>query len=83
MISNSVSIKIVDSPEEAPNYTNDTMLLKMKRCIIVGKGTIKGNPTIDIQLTDDSGKKYVIMTTGAIITGISEAVKGKKQRDLN
>ena len=81
MISNSVSVEIVDSPDDAPNYENDFTILKMKKCIVVGKGTVEGNPTVDIQLTDKNGKKFLIMATGGIMEMISGAVAGKRSRD--
>jgi hypothetical protein len=79
-ISLSVNIKIVDTPMEAPNYPDSVQLLEMKECIIVGKGTVKGNPTVGIQLTDKAGNKYVVMTTGGLIQMISDAVVGTQQR---
>jgi hypothetical protein len=75
-ISMKVDIKIVDSPAEAPNYPDSVQLLEIEKCIIVGKGTVKGNPTVDIQLTDKAGNKYVVMTTGGLIQMISGAYNG-------
>ena len=83
MITSWVSVKIVDSSKEAPNYGDDFTLLKAHTCIIVGRGTVAGNPTVDIQLTDEHGKKFLIMATGGIMEMIGAAVAGKRQRDLN
>ena len=83
MITNTVSIEIVDSPDQAPKYEKDFTLLKMQKCIVVGKGTVNGNPTIDIQLTDENGNKFLIMATGGIIEMISGAIAGKRIRGYN
>lgn len=81
MISKQLDIKIVDTPIEAPNYGPDYTGLKMVKCIIVGKGTKSGKPTVDIQLTDKEGNKYLIMTTGAILESLGGAIMGKRERD--
>lgn len=81
MFTNTVTVKIVDDYKDAPKYSDDTTMLKMKECIIVGKGTEAGNPSVDIQLTDKDGNKFLIMATGGIIEMIAGAIVGKKERD--
>ncbi len=82
MISGHVEIQIVDSIEEAPKYKKEEFtILKMEKCIIVGKGTTEGNPTVDIQMTDANGKKYLVMAKAGIIEGMGSATAGKRMRD--
>lgn len=79
MISNQVEINIVDDPKYAPNYGNDFKIIKMQKCIVVGNGTVEGNPTVDIQLTDANGKKYLIMATGWLMESITAVVTAKRK----
>ena len=83
MISNDVVIKIVDTSKDAPMYNEEFTPVKMKKCIIVGKGTVTGNPTIDIQLEDEAGNKYLIMATGGLIEMIAGAITGKRLQGAN
>lgn len=81
MHTNKINVQIVDSPDDAPKYDKETPLLEMTTMIIVGEGTIDGKPSVDIQLSDMHGNKYVIMATGGIIEMMGSAVKGKRERD--
>ena len=82
MISNAVNIQTVDSPEQAPKYDGaEFTIVKIQNAIIVGKGTVKGNPTVDIQLVDEQGRKFLIMATAGIVEGLAGAVAGKRIRD--
>lgn len=84
MITNSVTLKIVDSPSEAPDYKKleeEYTLLQMKYCYVIANGTQEGNVTVDIQLVDEHGKKYVIMATGRIINMIAIAINSKQPED--
>jgi len=74
-------VEIVDYPEEAQKYGNKTTLLVIKKCVIVGKGTINGLPTVDIQMQDESGKKFLVMATGRIIEMLAGTIVGKRERD--
>jgi len=76
-------IKIVDTSTDAPTYGGEYTLLKMTEAIIIGRGMANGTPTVDIQLTDDEGNKFLVMATGGIIEMLGIAVTGKRQRDLN
>ena len=76
MISNETVIQIVGSIAEAPNYGTDVTMLKVKKCIVVKKGTKFGYPTIDIRMEDASGKKHLVMATGGLMQMIAAAVKG-------
>ena len=69
-------MEIVDTPNDAPNYREDPKWtgLEVTKCVIVDKGTQEGRPTVDIQLEDKDGKKYVAMATGKIISMIASTV---------
>jgi hypothetical protein len=76
------TVKIVDEPLQAPTYDAATVeLLKITRCIVVGKGTESGLPTVDIQLEDLKGNQYVAMTTGSLVESLAAIVIGKRERD--
>lgn len=62
--------------KEAPRYNHGEKLLKIDACIVVKQGTEKGNPSVDFQLSDENGNKYVVMATGNIIETIGGYVKG-------
>lgn len=81
MISNKIDISIKDTPDQAPTYQDDWTPVRMEKCIIVGKGTKSGKPTVDLQLKDKDGNKYLIMTTGAILESLAGAITGKRERD--
>ena len=77
MITQDINVKIVKSAEDAPNY--NTMEekftpIKMKTAIIVRDGTREGRPTVDIQCEDAEGNKFLIMTTGRILTMVTKLV---------
>ena len=76
IISNQINITIAETPDEAPKYHNTTTMLKLTKCIIVGNGTQAGKPTVDLQMIDTMGRKYLVTTTGAIIEGLAGVIKG-------
>lgn len=49
-----------------PEYTG----LKLVEAVVVRKGTVNGNSTVDLILTDESGKKFVTMVTGNLLKSI-------------
>ena len=71
MTSRNVSVKIA-SVDAAPMYNEDTKMLKLTNCIIVERGTLQGRTTIDLQMTDAEGNKYLVMTTGRILSRIAQ-----------
>jgi hypothetical protein len=80
MINNDIILELVDVPTQAPYYGEDFKMLKMVRGVVVGKGTIKGKPTIDIQLVDQDGNKYLVMATGGLLEMIAAAIRGKRMQ---
>lgn len=81
LITNSVNVKIVDTPAEAPTYGEETKLIRITDVIIVGKGTEAGLPTVDLKMVDPDGNEYLVMATGAIIESIGGCVSGKRTAD--
>ena len=78
---NDLKILLANSVEEAPNYTKPEYLsANLTIAQVVGKGTVKGNPTVDFIFEDESGQKYVAMLTGGLVAGIAQAIEGMKQR---
>lgn len=67
-------IKIFKDAEEATqagySYDPPTKGLELKEAVVVQKGTMEGNPTVDLILTDLFGNKYVAMVTGALLSMI-------------
>lgn len=51
----------------APEYTP----VKIEKVVVVKKGTQNGNPTVDLLLIDETGKKYMTMTTAALLRSIA------------
>lgn len=80
-VTDSVKLTIVDTPDNAPNYGTDTTMLRITDVIVVGKGTVNGNPTVDVQMVDQAGNKYLVMATGGIMEMIGGAVAGKRTKD--
>lgn len=79
---NVLNIKIVNSPLEAPNYNKDGDWegLTLQKCIVVCDGMEGGNPSVDLQLVDESGKKYVAMITGSLLESAGSVIAGVKHR---
>lgn len=69
--------------EDAPNYGTDTKLLRVDEAIIVKNGTIKGYPTIDLQMKDQAGNKYVVMASGRLFEMLGSAIEGTRKNGMN
>lgn len=75
METNVLKIEIVNTVDEAPNYKSNNEKFKaavLKKAIIVRKGTIEGNDTIDLQFQDAAGNKYVAMVTAQILKTLTD-----------
>ena len=75
------NVVLHDSPAEAPKYGTDVTLLRIERALVVGKGMVSGAPSVDLQMTDASGRKFLVMTTGSLLEMLGGAIAGKRQRD--
>lgn len=75
-----LSISIVPSPEDAPDYKGTaSRSAELTRAIIVKGGTTSGKPTVDLQFVSEDGTAFVAMTTGAILEGLAAAIQGAKR----
>lgn len=82
MGTNDLSIEI-KTIETAPNYRKDRPEFKsalITRAIIIEKGTVTKNPTVDIWFENDQGQKYIAMITGDLILTLAEVIEGVKLR---
>ena len=48
--------------------------------LLVGKGTVNGAPTLDIQMEDANGNKYMALMSGGMLESINGACKGLEAR---
>ncbi|MDI1227392.1 MAG: hypothetical protein PSY14_06895 [bacterium] len=80
---NMLTIEIKNSPSDAPDYAQGTRGgegfkgAKILKAIVVRKGTEEGNDTVDLQFEDDSGQKFVAMTTGKLLQQLAGTLNVK------
>lgn len=68
MGTNSISITVHESPQEAPKYEAPEHLhATLIQAVVVKRGTLQGNPTIDLVFRDDKGQKYISMITARLL----------------
>ena len=83
MGTNSVSVNIHDSIEEAPNYEEPEFKSAVIESVeVIANGTVGGNPTIDVIFVA-GGQKYVAMIAADLMTmvhGVIQGVKARNQR---
>lgn len=80
---NALEIKLCNSVEEAPIYQKeDFTALVLKQAVVVKNGTVEGNPTVDLVLTDADGKSYIAMVTGRILKTLSSVI-GNTNNEMN
>lgn len=60
--------------EEAPCYGDDHTPLELESVEVVLRGTAGGNPTVDLILTDESGRKYVSLTFGSHLVALGKVL---------
>ena len=51
---------------QAPEYK----AIEIEKVVVVRKGTVAGNPTVDLVLKDESGQKFVCMVTANLLKSI-------------
>jgi len=81
MITNILDIEPNHTVDSAPKYDSSVTILKAVKALIVRKGTVNKKSTVDIQCVDETGKKYLIMATGAILVCLGRAIEGGE--DIN
>lgn len=83
MTTNSLNIKIVNSPAEAPHYRRDHVDIRaasITEALIVCNGTESGKSTVDFRFKDEQGAEYVAMLTGALVQQLAAAIRGAEAR---
>lgn len=82
MGTNDLDILLCDTPQEAPVYrAPEYKAGNLKRAVVVGWGTVNGNPTIDFIFEDESGQKYIAMITATLIEQLAAMARGLKERN--
>lgn len=78
----SLNISRFPNPETASanGYSKDdkyagARAVEILEAVIVGNGTVGGNPTVDLLIHDSSGNKYVCMITGRLLAGLVGAIE--------
>lgn len=74
-IHNSLSIRIFDTAKEAIDegfvYREPAVKpIKVLTAVVVRKGTVAGNPTVDFLLEDETGQRFVFLITGNLLKTI-------------
>lgn len=75
-----LKFKMFDSPGEAPLYHEGYHAAGLKEAVVVGNGTDKGLASVDLIFMDGDGKKYVAMTSGALIRSLLQCIDGVEER---
>lgn len=76
----SVNIQMFDKPEDAPNYRRpEYEAVMLESASVVSKGTVEGNPTVDLILIDENGQKHVALVKGSFLEAIGRVVTAKRQ----
>lgn len=71
----SLKLEIKESSYEAPNYKENGegfVTVKLTKAIVVRKGMLNGNDTIDLQFEDDAGNKYVALITAKLLKTVTD-----------
>lgn len=76
MGTNHLSIKLFNSPSEAPKYElPEHRYATIDEAIVVKGGTVRGKPTVDLIITDQAtGQKFVAMITGHLLQTLSDVM---------
>lgn len=78
---NDLNIRLCDTPADAPSYTTpEYKAANLHTAVIVGMGTVAGNPTVDLVFTDENGQRYIAMITGGLMENLNAAIQGMKAR---
>jgi len=74
----SINVRVFDEPKDAPIYRlPEYKAVTLDSVAVVGKGTVNGNPTVDLIFSDGQGQKYMALVKGSFLETIGELVKSK------
>ena len=76
MITRKLDVSVFPCAHVAPSYGKEVKMLRIEKALIVQKGTVKGNTTVDLQMIDEDGKPFLVMATGGILQMLAAAIKG-------
>lgn len=81
---NTLNIKCVDSPDEAPNYNDDLTIrgINIDHVLVVGKGMQSGLATVDFVLETQDGDKFMFMITGTLLKNLVSVIEGVEARTI-
>lgn len=77
---NSLIIELVEG-KQGPFYPSTTEGIALKKAVVTEQGTKLNLPIVDLVFKDEHGNEFVATTTGAIIIGLSDAIKGVNMRN--
>lgn len=80
---NVLKIKIHDSVDEAPHWNRDhadVRLVDIESAHIVCGGMASGKSSVDIEIVDLEGNRFVGILTGDLIKGLAKAIEGAENR---
>lgn len=74
---NILQMQVVSGPDQAPTYQSPQYrAVEIELALIIKNGTQSGKPTVDLVLADESGNRYVVLITGALIQNLAAAIVG-------
>lgn len=82
-MANILQIEIVDSPQQAPNYSRDMIdvrFVSLTKAVVVNRGMLSGKATVDFQFRDQEGGDYVAMLTGELVKHLAAIIAGVESR---
>lgn len=82
-MANILQVEIVDSPQQAPNYSRDMIdvrFVSITKAVVVNRGMLSGKATVDFQFRDQEGGDYVAMLTGELVKHLASVITGVESR---
>ena len=62
------------------HFLDYTDSVRLNKAIVVGRGTMEGRPTVDIQFQDAEGAEFVAMITGTLVKQLATVVYNVEKR---
>lgn len=76
-----ITIRLVPGDVAPRRDPKEITELACEVAVITERGTNGGLPIVDLELTDEHGRKFYAMITGRVLTGIASAVAGVNLRN--